>query len=77
MLLILSSSDIQNLAPRIAADVTIVTGLLDDICPPSTQFAVYNKIKSAKQRILYPDFGHEGLPDINDLLMQQLMQLKV
>ncbi len=73
---VLSYIDIQNLAHRIKADVTIVTGLMDDVCPPSTQFAVYNRIQSVKKIVLYPDFGHEGLPDVNDLLMRQLMELK-
>lgn len=73
---VLSYIDIQNLAHRIKADVTLATGLMDDVCPPSTQFAVYNKIQSEKRMVLYPDFGHEGLPEINDLLMRQLMDLK-
>lgn len=59
--------DIQNLAPRICGEVLMATGLLDSVCPPSTQFAVFNKIASTKKMLLYPDFGHEyypGLPDI-------------
>ena len=35
-------------------------GLMDKICPPSTQFAAYNKITSPKSTAIYPDFGHEG-----------------
>ncbi len=58
--------DNQHLAPRIRAEVLMATGLMDTICPPSTQFAAYNKITAPKQMILYPDFGHEGLPDWND-----------
>jgi cephalosporin-C deacetylase len=38
----------------------------DAICPPSTQFAIYNKITSGKEMKLYPDFGHEGLPGESD-----------
>ena len=37
-------------------------GLMDTICPPSTQFAAYNKITAKKSLVIYPDFGHEGLP---------------
>jgi cephalosporin-C deacetylase len=40
---------------------------MDAICPPSTQFAAYNKITSPKQYVLYPDYGHEGLPGNSDL----------
>jgi cephalosporin-C deacetylase len=58
--------DVQNLAPRIKADVLMGTALMDQICPPSTQFAAYNKIRSGKQMILYPDFGHEELPGYMD-----------
>ena len=58
--------DIQHLAPRIRAEVLMGTGLMDRICPPSTQFAAYNKITSKKHVVIYPDFGHEGLPGFND-----------
>ncbi len=61
--------DIQNLAPRIRATVRMYTGLLDNICPPSTQFAVYNKITSPKEQIIYPDYGHELLREENDLTL--------
>jgi len=40
--------DVQFLAPRIQAEVLLYTGLMDPICPPSTQFAAYNKITSKK-----------------------------
>jgi cephalosporin-C deacetylase len=58
--------DVQHLVKRIKGKVLMVTGLMDDICPPSTQFAAYNKIKSSKEMILYPDYGHEGYPDVVD-----------
>jgi len=41
-------------------------GLMDTVCPPSTQFAAYNKITSKKTLSIFPDFGHEGLPGFND-----------
>ena len=52
--------------------VLMGTGLMDTICPPSTQFAAYNKITAKKQQIIYPDFGHEGLPRWNDSVFQFL-----
>jgi cephalosporin-C deacetylase len=58
--------DNQHLANRIRAEVLMPVGLMDTICPPSTQFAAYNKITSKKNLLLYPDFGHEGLPGCND-----------
>jgi cephalosporin-C deacetylase len=58
--------DIQFLATRIQAEVIWGIGLMDTVCPPSTQFAAYNKIVSPKSMITYPDFGHEPLPGLND-----------
>lgn len=66
--------DIQNLAERIRGKVLFATGLMDTICPPSTQFAVYNKIKSEKEHTIYPDFGHEFLPELNDKIIQFFMK---
>lgn len=54
--------DCQHLASRIKADVLMFTGLMDEICAPSTQFAAYNKITAQKEMVIYPDFGHEALP---------------
>jgi cephalosporin-C deacetylase len=45
-------------------------GLMDTICPPSTQFAAYNKIRSKKSLKLYPDYGHEMPPGYEDLVFQ-------
>lgn len=36
--------DLQHLAPRIKANTQMITGLMDSICPPSTQYAIYNKL---------------------------------
>ncbi len=67
--------DVQHLAPRIKAEVMMAVGLMDTICPPSTQFAAYNKIKSKKSLELYPDFGHEGLPGFLDKTFQFMLGL--
>jgi cephalosporin-C deacetylase len=37
-------------------------GLMDPICPPSTQFAIYNKLQTRKSHVIFPDFAHEHLP---------------
>jgi cephalosporin-C deacetylase len=58
--------DNQHLAERIRAEVLMPIGLMDAVCPPSTQFAAYNKIRSPKNLLIYPDFGHEGLPGAAD-----------
>ena len=53
----------------------VLRGLMDTICPPSSQFAVYNKITASKALLVYPDFGHEGLPGLNDEILQFLLGL--
>jgi cephalosporin-C deacetylase len=67
--------DVQHLAPRIRCEVLMGTGLMDTICPPSTQFAVYNKITAPKSLAVYPDYGHENLPDLNDKIYQLMSAL--
>jgi cephalosporin-C deacetylase len=64
--------DIQHLAPRIKADVLFIATQMDTICPPSTQFAVYNKITSPKTMVLYQDFGHEDAPGMSDHIWEFL-----
>lgn len=68
--------DIQYLVPRIKGEVLMLTGLLDDICPPSTQFAAYNKMTCKKRHIIYPDYKHEALKDVDDITYQFLMNNK-
>lgn len=67
--------DIQHLAPRIEGEVLMGTGLQDTVCPPSTQFAAYNRIRSKKEVVIYPDFGHEGLPDFLDMTYEFLSKI--
>ncbi len=68
--------DIQNLASRIKAEVLWAIGLMDLTCPPSSQFATYNKINSKKSIVVYPDFDHEMLPGFSDKVFQFMMDLK-
>lgn len=67
--------DIQYLAPRIKAKVMMATGLMDTTCPPSTQFAAYNKMTCEKEVKIYPDFGHEGLKGHDDIVFNFLSEL--
>lgn len=64
--------DVQHLCPRIQGEVFMGIGLMDEICPPSTQFAAYNKIRSPKSLALYPDFAHEDLPGHPDRIFEFL-----
>ena len=67
--------DIQHMAKRIKADVTMATGLMDTICPPSTQFAMYNKLTCNKNVVIYPDYGHEDIIDIKDKIFDIMAEL--
>ena len=67
--------DVQFLAPRIRGEVLMAVSLLDQVCPPSTQFAAYNKITSKKSLAVYPDFAHEDLPGHSDREFQFMAQL--
>lgn len=68
--------DVQFLCPRIRAEVMMGAGLMDTICPPSTQFAAYNKITAEKSLVIYPDYGHEAwVPGHADTVFQFLSGL--
>ncbi|MBL7106268.1 MAG: alpha/beta fold hydrolase [Phycisphaerae bacterium] len=58
--------DIQNLAGRIKGEVLMIATLRDDVCPPSTQFAFYNKLDANKELVIYHDYSHEHLPGMFD-----------
>ena len=61
--------DIKNFAQRIRGEVLWGTGLMDMVCPPSSQFAAYNRITAEKRMVIYPDFGHELLPGFKDTVL--------
>lgn len=67
--------DIQFLAPRVKADVLFATGLMDTVCPPSSQFAAYNKLTCPRELRVFPDFAHERLPGFNDEMFNFLTSL--
>lgn len=67
--------DVQHLAPRIQGNVLMYTGLMDTVCPPSTQFAAYNKIIAPKKMVIWPDYSHEHLPGANDMTFQHMLGL--
>jgi len=67
--------DAAQLATRIRGEVLMATGLMDNICPPSTQFAAYNRMTAPKDMLIYPDFGHEALPGCEDRIYQFMAAL--
>ena len=58
----LSYFDNLNLCDRIRCPVLVTVGLRDAICPPSTIFAVYNRLGVEKEIRVYPFGGHEAYP---------------
>jgi cephalosporin-C deacetylase len=67
--------DIQHLAARIKAQTRMALGLMDEVCPPSSQFAAYNKMTCPKDLLIYPDFGHEELRGIEDQVYEFMAAL--
>lgn len=59
--------DVHNMATRVQAKTLMAISMMDTVCPPSTQFAVYNNLNCEKELELYYDYGHElylpGFPD--------------
>jgi cephalosporin-C deacetylase len=62
--------DCQHLADRIEGEALMAIALMDTVCPPSTQFAAFNKMKCKKRSVIYPDFAHENLPDWWDIAFE-------
>ena len=67
--------DIQHLAPRVQAKTLMLVSLMDTVCPPSTQFCVYNKMTCDKSMKIYSDYEHEFLPGMNDHILRGMLQL--
>ena len=56
--------DVHHLTPRIKGQVMMGIGLMDTVCPPSTQFAAYNGIESEKSLRVFPISGTRTCPAI-------------
>lgn len=50
--------DCALLARRITAECLLSVGLMDEVCPPSTVYAAYNEITSAKEIAVFPFTDH-------------------
>ncbi|MCA0378580.1 MAG: acetylxylan esterase [Actinobacteria bacterium] len=56
----LSYFDGVNFAARATAPALFSVALMDDICPPSTVYAAYNRYRGQRQINVYPYNEHEG-----------------
>jgi cephalosporin-C deacetylase len=51
----------------------MAAGLVDDITPPSTVFAVYNHLTCRKDIAVFRYFGHEYLPGFVEKQLGMMM----
>ncbi|MGB4710391.1 MAG: acetylxylan esterase [Fuerstiella sp.] len=58
----MSYFDTLNLCDRIKCPTIMGVGLQDQICPPTTSFAAFNRIPGRKLHRIYVDRGH-GMDD--------------
>ena len=70
----LSYFDIMNLADRIRCFTWVSIGLVDDITPPSTVFAMYNHLLCSKEISVNRYFGHEFMPGTVEAKLRTLMK---
>lgn len=61
--------DTHNFAHMVRCEVLFGTGLADTVCPPCTQYAVYNNLSCKKRHILFPDYGHEEIQAFDDMIL--------
>ena len=61
--------DSKNFAPMVKCPVLFGTGTADIVCPPATQFAVYNNLTCEKRHEFFEGFGHEEIQDFDDLII--------
>lgn len=61
--------DTHNFAHLVQCEVLFGTGLSDGICPPCTQFAVYNNLRCPKHHFLFPDYEHEEIQSFDDMII--------
>ncbi|HFR3774584.1 TPA: alpha/beta fold hydrolase [Streptococcus suis] len=70
----LSYIDVKNLAHLISCPVAMVTGLEDGVCPPSTQFAIYNRLEVEKEMKILPEYAHDAMHvKVNDYVYDYLL----
>lgn len=64
--------DVVNFARLLTVPIYLTWGYNDEVCPPTTSYAVYNAINSKKNMMIYQDTGHWNYPEQWDLLTNWL-----
>jgi cephalosporin-C deacetylase len=70
----LSYTDCLNLAPWVNCRTVICNCLWDDVCPPSTIFAVFHYISAEKQIEVYPFHKHEVPYEHNETKFRLILE---
>lgn len=58
--------DVVNFAPYLKSSLLVGTGLMDRICPPSTQYAIVNQAMCPKKHVVFAKFSHELINAFED-----------
>ena len=75
---VLSYIDVKNLAHLISCPVYMMICLEDVVCPPSTQFAIFNRLTCHKNLQIVPDYGHDPLHvQVNDWVFDALFDTTI
>jgi cephalosporin-C deacetylase-like acetyl esterase len=69
---VLSYYDTKNMVDRIECPVWMGIGLQDDVCPPATSFASFNRINTEKSYVIYPNEYHWQPQEHYDMRFKQL-----
>lgn len=71
---VLSYIDVKNFAHRIICPVYLIVGMQDSVCPPSTQFAIYNRLAGEKEMKILPEYRHEAMEvKIQDYIFDKIV----
>jgi len=69
--------DVVNFAKMLTVPIKMTWGYNDEVCPPTTSYAVYNSINSVKSSDIVQDAGHWTYPEQEtELWNWLLLQLK-
>ncbi|MGL6312826.1 alpha/beta fold hydrolase [Vibrio sp. WXL103] len=66
--------DVQNFAPLLCNSLLGAVTMQDDVCPPKTQMAVFDKVTSDKNILIYPEHGHEDIKEFEDVAYSYFLQ---
>jgi cephalosporin-C deacetylase-like acetyl esterase len=75
MIQTVSYYDVVNFARRVCIPGWYSWGYNDEVCPPTTSYAVYNSIKAPKHLFIIKDSGHWMTPSQEKEVMKWLLKV--